>query len=67
MTTNDNIPSCSTLAKGNQPEQLGNNDLAIAVGLAQGRIVRSRTLECSWVKVLRVEHSRVNLFDGQLR
>ena len=34
MTTNDNMPSCSTLAKGNQPEQLGNNDLAIAVGLA---------------------------------
>ena len=35
--------------------------------LAQGRIVRSRTLECSRVKVLRVEHSRVNLFDGQLK
>ena len=33
----------------------------------QGRIVRSRTLECSRVKVLRVEHSRVNLFDGQLK
>ena len=33
----------------------------------QGRIVRSRTLECSRVKVLRVEHLRVILFDGQLK
>ena len=35
--------------------------------VTQGRIVRSRTLECSRVKVLRVEHSKVNLFDGQLK
>ena len=33
----------------------------------QGRIVRSRTLESSMVKVLRVEHLRVNLFNGQLK
>ena len=41
--------------------------LVFCMGLIQGRIVRSRTLECSRVKVLRVEHSRVNLFDGQLK
>ena len=40
---------------------------AYSLTIGQGRIVRSRTLECSRVKVLRVEHSRVNLFAGQLK